>query len=128
MPGAFANIRFVEYTDIVQEALRAYKANVFQALAHPTRIAILEILRTEELSTRAIQDRLGVEQANLSQHLAILRSRQLVTNRKEGNQVFYSLRNPVLIEVLDIMRRYFQANLTDAIQMLREVNREARAR
>ena len=109
----------------MQDELRRYKASVFQALAHPTRIAIVEILQNEELSSRTIQDRLGIEQANLSQHLAILRSRQLVTNRKEGNQVFYSLRTPVLIEVLDIMRRYFQSNLKDAIQMLREIDRVA---
>ena len=55
--------------------------------------------------------RLGIEQANLSQHLAILRSRQIVVNRKDGNQVFYSLANPVLGEVLDIMRQYCQTNL-----------------
>jgi ArsR family transcriptional regulator len=48
-----------------------------------------------------------------------------VVNRKGGNQVFYSLRNPVLVEVLDLMRRYCQANLSEAIQMLGEVNREA---
>jgi len=112
----------------MQEALRTYKASVFQALSHPTRIAIVEVLRDGELSTRTIQERLGVEQANLSQHLAILRSRQIVLNRKDGNQVFYSIRNPVLLEVLDIMRRYFQTNLADAIQMLEEVEREASAR
>jgi ArsR family transcriptional regulator len=48
-----------------------------------------------------------------------------VVNRKDGNQVFYSIRNPMLVEVLDIMRRYFHANLKDAIQMLEEVEREA---
>ena len=110
------------------ETLRAYKASVFQALAHPTRIAIIEILRDGELSSRALQERLGIEQANLSQHLAILRSRQIVVNRKDGNQVFYSLRNPVLAEVLDIMRRYFQANLTEAVQMLGEIESEPRPR
>ena len=109
----------------MQDALRAYKASVFQALAHPTRIAIIEILRYGELSTRTLQERLGIEQANLSQHLAILRSRQLVLNRKDGNQVFYSLRNPVLMELLDIMRRYFQTNLAEAVQMLGEIDREA---
>jgi len=109
----------------MQDALRAYKASVFQALAHPTRIAIVEILRYGELSTRTLQERLGIEQANLSQHLAILRSRQLVLNRKDGNQVFYSLRNPVLMELLDIMRRYFQTNLAEAVQMLGEIDREA---
>ncbi len=112
----------------MQNLLRSYKASIFQALAHPTRIAIIEVLRDGELSARAIQDRLGIEQANLSQHLAILRSRQIVLNRKEGNQVFYSLRNPVLAEVLDIMRRYFQANLSDAVQMLGEIDAEARTK
>ena len=105
----------------MQSLLRSYKASIFQALSHPTRIAIVEVLKEGELSAGAIQDRLGIEQANLSQHLAILRSRQIVGNRKEGNQVFYSLRNPVLSEVLDVMRRYFQANLTEAAQMLTEI-------
>ena len=104
--------------------MRAYKASVFQALAHPTRIAVVEILREGELSAGAMQEKLGLEQANLSQHLAILRGRQIVVNRKEGNQVFYSLRSPVLVEVLDIMKRYCQSNLNDAIQMLGEMEAE----
>ena len=112
----------------MQEKLRTYKASIFQALSHPTRIAILEVLRDGELSARAIQEKLGVEQSNLSQHLAILRSRQIVANRKDGNQVFYSIRNPVLLEVLDVMRRYFQTNLADAILMLEEVESETFAR
>lgn len=106
--------------------LRAYKASVFHALAHPTRIAIVETLRDGELSAGALQARLGIEQANLSQHLTILRSRQIVINRKGGNQVFYSLANPVLGEVLDIMRRYCQTDLDQAIQIMGEMKREAK--
>lgn len=105
--------------------LRAYKASVFQALAHPTRIAILEILRDGELSAGAMQERLGIEQANLSQHLTILRSKQIVVSRKAGNQVFYSLRNRLLVEVLDLMKRYCQADLDQTIQMLGAMSREA---
>lgn len=108
--------------------LRDYKAGIFQALAHPTRIAIVEALRDGEISARAIQERLGIEQANLSQHLAILRSRQIVVNRKEGNQVFYSLRNKVLLKVLDVMRQYFQANLNEAVQMLAQMKAEGSGR
>jgi DNA-binding transcriptional ArsR family regulator len=108
--------------------LREYKASIFHTLGHPTRIAILEILRDGEISAGAIQEKLGVEQANLSQHLAILRSRQIVAHRKEGNQVFYSLRNRVLIKVLDLMRQYYQANLADAVQMLKEVDAERTGR
>jgi ArsR family transcriptional regulator len=104
--------------------LREYKASIFHALAHPTRIAIVEVLRGGEISARDIQEQLGIEQANLSQHLAILRSRQIVANRKEGNQVFYSLRNKVLVKVLDVMRQYFEAHLTESVQMLGEIQAE----
>ena len=104
--------------------LREYKASIFQALAHPTRIAILEILREGEMPAGAIQERLGVEQANVSQHLAILRSRQIVNSRKGGNQVFYSLRHKVLIKVLDLMRQYFRAHLHESVQMLGEIQSE----
>jgi ArsR family transcriptional regulator len=112
----------------MQSMLWEYKASVFHALAHPTRIAVLEVLREGEISAGAIQERLGVEQANLSQHLAILRSRQIVSGRKEGNQVFYSLRHKVLIKVLDLMRQYFQAHLHESVQMLGEIQAERQGR
>jgi ArsR family transcriptional regulator len=50
-----------------------------------------------------------------------------VVNRKVGNQVFYSLRDPALIEVLDILRRYFSSQLTDTMHMLEEIAPEERA-
>ena len=112
----------------MQTMLREYKASVFQALAHPTRIAILEVLRESEMPAGAIQERLGVEQANISQHLAILRSRQIVNSRKQGNQIFYSLRNKVLIKVLDLMRKYFEAHLHESVQMLGEIQAESQGR
>lgn len=112
----------------MQNTLREYKASVFQALSHPTRIAILETLRDGAMPAGAIQERLGIEQANLSQHLAILRSRQILNSRKQGNQVFYSIRNKVLIKVLDLMRQYFQANLHESVQMLGEIQAEGRGR
>jgi hypothetical protein len=52
-----------------------------------------------------------MEQANVSQHLAVLRVKQLVSNRKAGNQVFYAVRDPIIIEVLNLMRTYFHAHL-----------------
>jgi ArsR family transcriptional regulator len=104
--------------------LRSLKAGVFQALSHPTRIAIVELLRDGELSTGTIQERLNLEQANLSQHLGVLRSRQLVVNRKEGNQVFYSLRDRMVVEILGVMRRYFMAQLSETVEMLGEIRAE----
>jgi ArsR family transcriptional regulator len=65
---------------------------------------------------------LGIEQANASQHLSVLRLKQILTSRKEGNQVFYSVRDPLIIEVLDIMRRYFQAHIEEAMSMLQQID------
>jgi len=104
------------------DTLRQFKANIFQALAHPTRIAIVEVLRDGELPAGAIIEHLGLEQANASQHFSILRAKQIVISRKEGNQVFYSVRDPLLIEVLDVMRRYFQAHVEEAMSMLKEID------
>ena len=103
------------------DSLRQFKANIFQGLAHPTRIAIVEVLRDGELPVAAIIERLGLEPANASQHFAVLKSKNIVVHRKDGNQVFYSLRDPLLIEVLDVMRRYFQAHMEDAMSILKSM-------
>ena len=65
-------------------------------------------------------ERLNLEQANLSQHLAVLRARQIVVTRKAGNQVFYSVRDPLIFKMLDLMRRYFQKQVTESVAMLEE--------
>jgi DNA-binding transcriptional ArsR family regulator len=112
---------------VIQE-VRRFKAEIFQALAHPTRIAIVETLRDGEKSAGQIIEELKIEQANASQHLTVLRSKQIVVNRKEGNQVFYSLRDPVLIEVLDILKRYFYSQLSHTASMLKEIHKDQRTK
>ena len=109
----------------MQQALRQFKADIFQALAHPTRIAIVELLRDGEVPAGAIFEQVGVEQANASQHLAVLRARRIVSRRMAGNQVFYTLRSRRLVEVLDAMRLYFQEHLSEATEMLAELQLEA---
>ena len=104
-----------------QVALRRFKAEVFQALAHPTRIHVAECLQEGELSVSALMERIGIEPANLSQHLAVLRAKGLVVTRREGTQVIYALRDPLLSEVLRNMRRYFQAHAEEALRMLSEL-------
>jgi ArsR family transcriptional regulator len=109
------------------DSLRQFKADIFQALAHPTRIAILELLEGGELSSSALIEKLGIEQSNLSQHLALLRAKQLVTNRKVGNHVFYSVRDPLINEVLRLMRVYFQDRVKEAMGMLDEAEMPSEA-
>lgn len=104
------------------DSLRRFKAEIFQALAHPTRIAIIELLEGGELSAGELIEKLGMEQANISQHLGVLRAKHLVVNRKVGNQVFYSVRDPIIIKVLALMRRYFHKNLKEALGLLDELD------
>ncbi len=102
------------------QSMREFKAGVFQALAHPTRVGIIEQLRLGELSVGQLCEKLDVEQANASQHLAILRAKYLVETRKDGNQIFYRLRDPLLGDVLEALRKYFLAHITEALALLRE--------
>jgi ArsR family transcriptional regulator len=103
------------------EALRQFKAQVFQALAHPTRIAIVEALHDGELPAGKLMELLQVEQANLSQHLGVLRAKQVVVNRRVGNQVYYAVRDPALLQVLDLLRQYFYSHLNETLAILGEL-------
>jgi DNA-binding transcriptional ArsR family regulator len=105
----------------VNSPLRNFKAQVFQALAHPTRIAIVEALRDGEVSAGTLLGQLHVEAANLSQHLSVLRAKQIVVGRKVGNQVYFTLRDPVLIQVLDLLKQYFNAHLSETVAILGEI-------
>ena len=101
------------------QTLRKFKAGVFQALAHPVRVQIVELLSKSEMSVSELLAATGIEQANASQHLAVLRAKHLVVTRKEGNQVVYSLRDQTLTEVLASLRRFFQSHLQEFLSLLK---------
>ncbi len=104
--------------------LRLFKARIFQGLAHPTRIAIVEALGERELPAGKLIQKLKLEQANASQHLSVLRNRQVVVARKAGNQVYYSLRDPVLRQVLALLREYFYSHLAESATLFREIKKD----
>ncbi|HEX3601188.1 MAG TPA: metalloregulator ArsR/SmtB family transcription factor [Lacipirellulaceae bacterium] len=107
------------------QSLRQFKAEIFQALGHPTRVAIVEQLRLREMSVGQLCEKVGIEQANASQHLGVLRSKHIVETRKEGNQIFYKLRNPLVGDILEMMRKYFFDHMNEAMEMLKQEKREA---
>jgi ArsR family transcriptional regulator len=107
------------------EPMRRFKAGVFQALAHPTRVAIVECLSQGELSVSQLCAKVGVEQANASQHLAILRNKHVVQARKAGNQTFYRLHDPAFAKVLAALREYFLSHLADMMELLRQEQAQA---
>src|SRR5476651_2366596 len=98
------------------ESMRQFKAGIFQALSHPTRVAIVEFLEKGELSVGQVCAKVGIEQANASQHRSVLRNKHIVETRKEANQIFYRLRDPLLGEVLAKMREYFFAHMDEGLE------------
>lgn len=111
------------------DTMRRFKAGIFQALGHPTRVALVELLcQNDELSVSQLCEKVGIEQANASQHLAVLRHKHVVQTRKEGNQIFYRLRDPLLAKVLQAMREFFLSHVNEAMEMLREEQNEAESR
>ena len=108
-------------------ALHQSKAEMFQALAHPTRIAILDLLRENELAVGTFAERLSLEQANLSRHLAVLRTKQVVSTRKSANQVFYSVRDPLIWKILDLVQRYIQKQIGESLAMFEELDKKRSA-
>jgi ArsR family transcriptional regulator len=100
------------------EMLQTWKADFFKALAHPARIQILEHLRAGEKPAGEILEALGLEQSNGSQHLGVLRGKDIVVARRQGTTVYYSVRDPAIFEVLDLLRRYFHDHLTSIRDML----------
>ena len=106
--------------------LQAFKAQFFRALAHPTRIRILEILVRGGRTVQDLQEELTLEQPIVSQQLAVLRNQSIVAAQKEGASVRYTLRDPLVGELLDVARRIFNNHLVSRRGLLRELQREAR--
>ena len=80
-------------------------SNLHKAMAHPKRLEIIHLLRDQTLTVTQIQDMLDLPQANLSQHLTILRQAGVVTNRKIGKQIFYRLSHKNFVKASDLLRQ-----------------------
>ena len=94
------------------------KADLFRALAHPTRIRALEVLSEGECAVAAMLPQVGVEPSNLSQQLGVLRRAGLVVSRKEGSSVIYAIRDEALIDLLAAAKRVLVNSLTETKGLL----------
>jgi ArsR family transcriptional regulator len=82
-------------------------ARCLQVLGHPTRLLILQALRQGPLTVGELEARVGGTQANVSQHLRIMRDREILEARKDGNHVYYSVADPRVFTILDSVQEVF---------------------
>jgi DNA-binding transcriptional ArsR family regulator len=105
----------------VPQQLANFKAEFFKALAHPIRIRILDRLRDGEKSVNELSEALQIEQANVSQQLAILRVRNIVVGKKSGSNVYYSISDRTIFKLLDVAKIIFNNHLVGVRDMLQEI-------
>ena len=95
----------------IQQELYELHASVCKGLADPKRLLIINALRDGERSVTDICEALDLPQANVSQHLAILRDKGLVVTRRDGQRIFYSLASDKIIRAVDLLREVMAEHL-----------------
>ncbi|MEM2138171.1 MAG: metalloregulator ArsR/SmtB family transcription factor [Candidatus Anstonellaceae archaeon] len=86
-------------------------SEVCKVFSNPTRLEILDLLRGRGLSVSALMKKTGLSQANVSQHLSIMKSKGIVAYERKGKNVYYRLQNPKVVKAFDIMREALIENL-----------------
>lgn len=97
----------------VAAQLQELHARVCKAIADPKRLLIINELRGRELSVGDMCESLGLSQSNASQHLAVLRERGIVSARRSGSNVYYSLRSQKIVQAVDLLREFLAEDLAD---------------
>jgi DNA-binding transcriptional ArsR family regulator len=85
----------------MEEKVLELKAEILKALAQPTRLKILELLRNGERCICEIVPAINGEQSNISRHISLMQKSHLVTTRKDGVKVMVKVSDPKLFEILD---------------------------
>ncbi len=96
-------------------------SGIFKALAHPTRLRILEILKKGEECVCKIYEELDLEQSNVSQHLKVLRDNDILKTRREGPMIMYRISRPEIISMIDESEIFLKGMLDETYQELKGV-------
>jgi len=94
-------------------------------MAHPKRIAIVEILGQGECSVGELAEALETSISTVSQHLRAMKDKSMVVNRKEGQTVYYHLKNPKLLKGCHIMREVLLEEMESQGRMARDYDEES---
>jgi DNA-binding transcriptional ArsR family regulator len=128
------NIHRLEYYNIKVESmieeyevqLFKHQASICKTLADAKRLMILHELRNGEMSVGQLVSSLGLPQSNVSQHLALLRERGIVTTRREGTTIHYRLANPKIGEACDLVRQVLTDQFSQNQALVKSLGRRGK--
>ena len=105
----------------MDRTLYEMQAQLCKTLANPKRLEILDILKNDgEITVNALAEQLEIPKANTSQHLAVLRQAGVVNTRRDGINVFYSLRSERISEACALTRQILVERLEDQMAMMKK--------
>jgi len=107
----------------MKERISLLKSEILKALAHPTRVNILESLRGGERCVCEIIEELDIEQSNVSQHLAVLKKLDIVSFYKDGLKVIYRVKHPQVFEILDLLDDVLVMQVENTLSVLTGLKR-----
>ncbi|MBS3111549.1 winged helix-turn-helix transcriptional regulator [Candidatus Woesearchaeota archaeon] len=90
-------------------------AEMCKVFSNPTRLEILNLLRGRELSVTELIEKTRLSQANISQHLSIMKSKGIVASNRKGKNIYYKLTNPKIIRAFDIIREVLSERLRSRV-------------
>ena len=97
-----------------------FQADLSKTMANPLRLAILHFLRDGEKKVNELAELIGVSQSNVSQHLALMRQRQIVKTRKLGTNIYYSVSNPKISQACDMVREVLIEQLRQKQELIKK--------
>ena len=95
------------------------KSEVLKALAQPTRLKILEMLRGGERCICEIVPAINGEQSNISRHISVMQKSHLITTRKDGVKVMVKVRDPRIFEILDTVGLFLKTQMQEQTRLMR---------
>ena len=103
----------------MEERALELKAEVLKAIAQPTRLKILELLRDGERCICEIVPAINGEQSNISRHISVLQKSHLITTRKDGVKVMVKVRDPRIFEILDTVGLFLKSQMEEQSRLLK---------
>src|SRR5512136_3241448 len=105
----------------MEERLLEMEAEILKALAQPTRLKILELLRNGERCICEIVPAINGEQSNISRHISLMQKSHLVTTRKDGVKVMVKVKDPRIFEILDKVNLVLRTQMKEQNQLVRSL-------
>ncbi len=107
-----------------QERLFELHAEVCKTLSNPIRLKVINELQDGEMTVGAMAKKLGIRQAHVSQHLAVLRQRGVVKTRRDGPNIYYGISNPKIVKACGLIREVLLEQLQKDQRIVAEIRDE----